>query len=141
MLLILHKQPLDSGCSSISEKRVLATVVESWRHCTLSKIYTQRLREPQAQNPSCNFLSFQNLKREEEVTKMRVSTCCCGCSLDTGCKIIAILGLIGGGGGIIMAFTKPELDIAAIVSNILGLVSSVGLLWGTLYDNFYSQSV
>ena len=32
----------------------------------------------------------------------RVSQCCCGCSLETGCKIVAILGLIFGGIGLIL---------------------------------------
>ena len=67
---------------------------------------------------------------------MKVSTCCCGCSLETGCKIIAILGLIGGVGGFIQACRGPYVDITLVVASILGLVSYVGLLWGTLYDSF-----
>ena len=76
---------------------------------------------------------------------MKVSTCCCVCSLQMGCIIIAILGLIGGGGGFYLGFykvwTEPEGASTLVVSSILGLVSSGGLLvggcwWGTQYDNF-----
>ena len=74
---------------------------------------------------------------------MRVSTCCCGCSLEQGCKIIAILGLVFGGLGFINACINVE--VGDIVSNILGLVAYSLLLWGTLYDNFivkrYSQCI
>ena len=61
---------------------------------------------------------------------MRVSTCCCGCSLEEGCKIIAILGLVLGGLAFVLACVK--LDVGGIVSNILGLVAYGLLLWGTL---------
>ena len=74
---------------------------------------------------------------------MRVSTCCCGCSLEQGCKIIAILGLVFGGLGLI--YDCVNTDVGGIVSNILGLIAYGLLLWGTLYDNFivkrYSQCI
>ena len=74
---------------------------------------------------------------------MRVSTCCCGCSLEQGCKIIAIVGLVFGGLGFVLLCVK--LDLGVIVSSIIGLVAYSLLLWGTLYDNFivkrYSQCI
>ena len=74
---------------------------------------------------------------------MRVSTCCCGCSLEQGCKIIAIVGLVFGGLAFVLACVN--VDIGDIVGSILGLVAQGLLLWGTLYDNFivkrYSQCI
>ena len=74
---------------------------------------------------------------------MRVSTCCCGCSLEQGCKIIAIEGLVFGGLAFVLACVN--VDIGDIVGSILGLVAQGLLLWGTLYDNFivkrYSQCI
>ena len=65
---------------------------------------------------------------------MRVSTCCCGCSLEQGCKIIAIVGLVFGGLAFVLACVN--VDVGDIVGSILGLVAQGLLLWGTLYDNF-----
>ena len=74
---------------------------------------------------------------------MRVSTCCCGCSLEQGCKIIAIVGLVFGGLAFVLACVN--VDVGDIVGSILGLVAQGLLLWGTLYDNFivkrYSQCI
>ena len=60
---------------------------------------------------------------------MRVSTCCCGCSLELGCKIIAVLGLIGGGLGFLGAQAN---GVASIAQGILVIVAAGLLLWGTL---------
>ena len=67
---------------------------------------------------------------------MRVSTCCCGCSLETGCKIIAILGLIFGGleliAGIdgIVRLTYGYLVI--VIHGVLYIIAAGLLLLGTL---------
>ena len=69
---------------------------------------------------------------------MRVSTCCCGCSLEQGCKIIAILGLIGGVLGLINAVVSGVAAgagawvLLGILPDILVLVTYGLLLWGTL---------
>ena len=69
---------------------------------------------------------------------MRVSTCCCGCSLEQGCKIIAILGLIGGVLGLINAVVSGVAAgagawvLLGILPDILVLVTYYLLLWGTL---------
>ena len=70
---------------------------------------------------------------------MRVSTCCCGCSLEQGCKIIAIVGLVFGGLAFVLACVN--VDIGDIVGSILGLVAQGLLLWGTLYDNFIVNNI
>ena len=69
---------------------------------------------------------------------MRVSTCCCGCSLETGCKIIAILGLIYGGLELIAGIlgivklrpTYPFLVI--VIHGVLYIIAAGLLLLGTL---------
>jgi len=61
---------------------------------------------------------------------MRVSTCCCGGSLERGCKIIAILGLIVGGLGFLRAV--GEYGAADIIQSILTIIAGGLLLWGTL---------
>ena len=75
-------------------------------------------------------------KGKRKKPKMRVSTCCCGCSLEQGCKIIAILGLIGGVIGLINGVASGagggEMQGFGITNNILALVISGLLLWGTL---------
>ena len=66
---------------------------------------------------------------------MRVSSCCCGCSLETGCKVIAILGLIFGiailglifGGRGFINSTPP-----GIIASLLAILAAAFLLWGTL---------
>ena len=69
---------------------------------------------------------------------MRVSTCCCGCSLELGCKIIAVLGLIGGGLGFLGALgvknggAAQVVGAAYIAQGILVIVAAGLLLWGTL---------
>jgi len=90
---------------------------------------------------------------------MSVSSCCCGCSLEKGCKIIAILGLVFGTIGLNAAVINwnrefpefpsypqfPELPtvlyslgqipiiyLLSIVGNILGIIAAGVLLWGTL---------
>ena len=64
---------------------------------------------------------------------MRVSTCCCGCSLETGCKIIAILGLMAAGGstGLVTACVTDGYE-GLIASNILSIVAAGLLLWGAV---------
>ena len=66
---------------------------------------------------------------------MRVSTCCCGCSLEMGCKIIAILGLIGG----VLGFFWTELMmncenacVAYMGESVLKIIASGSLLRGAL---------
>ena len=61
---------------------------------------------------------------------MRVSSCCCGCSLEKGCKIIAWVGLILGGIAFIVACLR--IDGAEIASNILEIVAAGLLLYGIL---------
>ena len=61
----------------------------------------------------------------------RVSSFCCGCTLETGCKVIAILGLIGGVLAL-MESIKGAPDYIGIVSYILFLVANTALLWGTM---------
>merc|ERR1712117_296669 len=74
---------------------------------------------------------------QELTSKMRVSSCCCGCSLETGCKIIAILGLIFGGIGFITSILAWEtLNGADIFGNILEIVAASLLLWGTLKNKY-----
>ena len=66
----------------------------------------------------------------------RVSQCCCGCSLETGCKILAILGLIFGGLGLIQSIASLNAEasnILEIVSNAFYVLASAMLLYGTLY--------
>ena len=66
----------------------------------------------------------------------RVSQCCCGCSLETGCKILAILGLIFGGLGLIQSIaslSSEASNILEIVSNAFYILASAMLLYGTLY--------
>ena len=66
----------------------------------------------------------------------RVSQCCCGCSLETGCKILAILGLIFGGLGLIQGIASLSAEasnILEIVSNAFYILASAMLLYGTLY--------
>ena len=61
--------------------------------------------------------------------------CCCGCSLETGCKILAILGLIGGGLGLAQGLLGLVLDTSSIIkvlTNITYIIASAMLLWGTL---------
>ena len=61
--------------------------------------------------------------------------CCCGCSLETGCKILAILGLIGGGLGLAQGLLGLALDASSIIrvlTNITYIIASAMLLWGTL---------
>ena len=62
---------------------------------------------------------------------MRVSTCCCGCSLQTGCLIIAIWGLIFGS----INFYSVMIENGGkwyIIQSILSIIAAVFLLWGTL---------
>ena len=66
----------------------------------------------------------------------RVTQCCCGCSLETGCKILAILGLIFGGLGLIQSIASLNAEasnILEIVSNAFYILASAMLLYGTLY--------
>ena len=71
---------------------------------------------------------------------MRVSSCFCGCSLEEGCKITVILGLVLGGIRFILAcvtiagaeFASNTIDGAEIASNILEIVAAGLLLYGTL---------
>ena len=62
---------------------------------------------------------------------------CCGCSLEAGCKVIAILGLIGGVIGVHKAIVASTIDPSAInifqvLTNIPMLAASAMLLWGVL---------
>ena len=70
----------------------------------------------------------------------RVSQCCCGCSLETGCKILAILGLIFGGLGLIQGIASLSAEasnILEIVSNAFYILASAMLLYGTLYVSHF----
>ena len=61
--------------------------------------------------------------------------CCCGFSLETGCKILAIMGLIGGGIGLAQGIIGLVVDASGIIRilcNITYIVASALLLWGTL---------
>ena len=60
----------------------------------------------------------------------RVSSCCCGCSLEEGCKISVIVGLILG--FIRFSLACNTTDGVEIASNILGIVAAGLLLFGTL---------
>ena len=66
----------------------------------------------------------------------RVTQCCCGCSLQTGCAILAILGLFVGGIGLIQGVFSlvVEANLATIlfvVSNVFYILASAMLLYGT----------
>ena len=66
----------------------------------------------------------------------RVSQCCCGCSLQTGCAILAILGLFVAGIGLIQgiaSLSSEASNILEIVSNAFYILASAMLLYGTLY--------
>ena len=79
---------------------------------------------------------------------MRVSSCCCGFSLEKGCKIIAILGLVLGTIGLTAACINWDCDgiidwncrliaihiinLLSIIGEILGIIAAGMLLWGTL---------
>ena len=67
---------------------------------------------------------------------MRVSTCCCGCSLETGCKIIAILGLIFGGfeliAGIFGMVRFGNSFLIIVIHGVLYIIAAGLLLLGTL---------
>ena len=66
----------------------------------------------------------------------RVSQCCCGCSLETGCKILAILGLIFGGIGLIQGVIGLVVEastILKVISNAFYIIASALLLYGALY--------
>ena len=56
--------------------------------------------------------------------------CCCGCNLEKGCIIIAILGLIIQGS--ILIFESIEANAGGIIGSILSIVAAALLLWGTL---------
>ena len=66
----------------------------------------------------------------------RVTYCCCrSISLETGCKILAIMGLIGGGIGLAQGIIGLVVDASGIIRilcNITYIVASALLLWGTL---------
>ena len=66
----------------------------------------------------------------------RVTQCCCGCSLERGCKILAILGLIVGWISLIqcvIGFVVETSIILMLVSNFFYILASAMLLDGTLY--------
>ena len=67
---------------------------------------------------------------------MRVSTCCCGCSLEMGCKIIAIIGLIYGGleliAGIVGIVRLTNLFLIIVIHGVLYIIAAGLLLLGTL---------
>ena len=61
--------------------------------------------------------------------------CCCGFSLETGCKILAIMGLIGGGIGLAQGVIGLVVDASGIIkilSNLAMVIAAALLLWGTL---------
>ena len=60
----------------------------------------------------------------------RVSSFCCGCSLEEGCKVTVILGLVVGGIGLIRACVTT--DWVEITSNVLWIVAAGLLLYGVL---------
>ena len=65
----------------------------------------------------------------------RVTQCCCGCSLERGCKILAILGLIVGWISLIqcvIGFVVDPSIILMLVSNFFYILASAMLLDGTL---------
>ena len=60
----------------------------------------------------------------------RVSQCCCGCSLETGCKILAILGLIFGGLGLIQGIASLSAEASNILEIVFCAAAEVGLEFG-----------
>ena len=64
---------------------------------------------------------------------MRVSTCCCGCSLELGCKIIAILGLIVGGLELILGIADIALRGQDLVSEVSENLFYANFIHGVLY--------
>ena len=74
----------------------------------------------------------------------RVTQCCCGCSLETGCKILAILGLIFGGIGLIQGVIGLVVEastILKVISNIFYILASAMLLYGALYVRYMKFSI
>ena len=73
-----------------------------------------------------------------------VSYCCCGCRLEAGCKLIAVLGLIEGGYRLVTGFAveQPAKEeesqdtlsaiaaISSIIAYIAHVVACILLLWG-----------
>ena len=65
----------------------------------------------------------------------RVTQCCCGCSLERGCKILAMLGLFVGWISLIqvlIGFAVEASIILMVVSNVFYILASAMLLYGTL---------
>ena len=66
----------------------------------------------------------------------RVTQCCCGCSLETGCKILAFLGLIFGGIGLVQgaidSLVVEASTILKVISNVCCIVASAILLYGAV---------
>ena len=77
--------------------------------------------------------SRAKLRNKTPVHKMfRVRQCCCGCSLQNGCKIIAVLGLSFGGGGLLMHtinFVGHDDDVSKINDNIDEDLSNFSFTW------------
>ena len=59
---------------------------------------------------------------------IRLKSCCCGCSLTTGCIVLAILGMVGSGLNAIGSFIR--LDFIGGFSSIIWLGISFMLYYG-----------
>ena len=59
-----------------------------------------------------------------------METCCCGCTLETGTTVIAILGLMFGGTGFLGGCVMGAVPL--ILPSLLEVVSCGFLLFGTL---------
>merc|ERR1712061_197815 len=62
-----------------------------------------------------------------------VRSCCCGCTLESGCVIIAMYGLIGG--IIELTLIASGGTSALLAGPILSVLASSLLLWGTIKKN------
>ena len=61
-----------------------------------------------------------------------METCCFCCRLDTGCTVIAILGLIFGGIEFITGCLLGVVGLPLVLLSLLGVVLCGLLLWGVL---------
>ena len=60
-----------------------------------------------------------------------LDSCCFFCSLETGCSVIGVLGLVFGLGGLGMALIAPGLlDWAMLIGGIIATLANGALLLG-----------